>query len=276
MARIIAEKLTSTWNQPFIVENRVGASGNIGAEAVARAEPDGHTLLITPPGPLAINQYLFANLRFDPATFVPITIIARAPNILVARPGLAATNLSELIALAKSQPGKLIYGSPGKGSTPHLSAEMLKSLAGIEMTHAPYKSVPEAVRDVVAGNIDLTFGTLVDSLALIQSGRLKALGVGGITRSPLLGDVPTVGETLPGFVSTVWYAVAAPTKTPPHIVDKLSSAIAITLRESESMAKLQSLQSTAVLNTPLEASAFISEESQRWRKVIAAAGLKPE
>lgn len=275
MARIIAEKLSNAWKQSVIVENRVGASGNVGAEAVARAQPDGHTLLISPPGPIAINQHLFANMRFDATAFVPITIIAAAPNILVARPGLAAS-VPELVALARAQPGKLTYGSPGKGSTPHLSAEMLRSLAGIEMAHVPYKSVPEAIRDVVAGNIDLTFGTLVDSLSLIQDGRLRALGVGGTTRSPLLSDVPTLLETLPDFISTVWYAALAPPKTPPQIVEKLSITMATLLRESEPMAKLQALQSALILNSPSEASAFIAAESERWRKVIVAAGLKPD
>ena len=167
MARIVGEKLASTWNQPVVIENRAGASGSVGAEAVAKAEPDGYTLLISPPPPLAINQHLFANLRFDPAAFAPITVIAGAPNVLLVRPDLAVSSVPELIALAKSQPGKLTYGSAGRGSTPHLSAEMLKSLAGIEMAHVAYKSVPQAVNDVVGGSIDLTFGTLIDSLGLI-------------------------------------------------------------------------------------------------------------
>ena len=275
MARIIAEKLSDSWKQPVIVENRVGASGNIGAESVARAEPDGYTLLVSPPGPIAINQHLFANLRFDPAAFVPITIIAGAPNILVARPGLVAS-VPELIALARSQPGKLTYGSPGKGSTPHLSAEMLRSLAGLELAHVPYKSVPEAMRDVVSGQIDLTFGTQVDALSLIQAGRLQALGVGGTTRSPLLSDIPTISETLPGFVSTVWYGWMAPPKTPTQIVERLSGVVSNVLRQSEAMARVQALQSTPILNSPTEASVFIAAESERWRKVVAAAAIKPE
>jgi tripartite-type tricarboxylate transporter receptor subunit TctC len=229
-----------------------------------------------PPPPLAINQHLFANLRFDPASFVPITVIAGAPNVLLVRPGLAARSLPELIALAKSQPGKLTYGSAGRGSTPHLSAEMLKSLAGIDMAHVAYKSVPQAVNDVVGGSIDLTFGTLIDSLALIQSGRLRALGVGSVKRSPALRDVPTLAETLPGYLSTTWYAAVAPPKTPTPIVGKLSAAIAKALRESEAFARLERLQATPILNSPVEASAFIAADSERWRKVIVAAGLKPE
>jgi tripartite-type tricarboxylate transporter receptor subunit TctC len=276
MARIVADKLTSEWKQPVVVDNRVGASGNVGAEAVARAEPDGYTLLISPPPPLAINQHLFANLRFDPAAFVPITVIAGAPNVLLARPGLAASSVTELITLAKSQPGKLNYGSAGRGSTPHLSVEMLKSLAGIDMAHVAYRSVPQAVNDVVSGSIDITFGTLVDSLGLIQTGRLKALGVGGAKRTAVLSDVPALAETLPGYLSTTWYAAVAPPKTPPAIVGKLSAAIAKALRESEVFARLERLQATPILNSPAEASAFIAADSERWRKVIVAAGLTPE
>jgi len=275
MARLLTQHLQPRLGQPIVVDNKPGGGTVIGTKAAAAAEPDGYTLLISPPGPIAINQHLFSGLRFDPAAFVPVTIIAGAPNILVTRPGLAA-NLPELIALARSQPGKLTYGSPGKGSTPHLSAELLKSLSGIEMTHVPYKSVPDAMRDVMSGQVELTFGTQVDALALIQSGRLKALGTGGTTRSPLLSDVPAISETLPGFVSTVWYAAVAPPKTPNQIVEKLSAAMSEVLRGSESMAKLQTLQSTPVLNSPVEASGFIAAESERWRKVIVAAGLKPE
>ena len=243
---------------------------------MAKAEPDGYTLLISPPPPLAINQHLFASLRFDPPAFVPITVIAGAPNVLLVRPGLAAGNVAELITLAKSQPGKLTYGSAGKGSTPHLSAEMLKSLAGIDMAHVAYKSVPQAVNDVVGGSIDLTFGTLIDSLGLIQSGRLKALGVGSARRAAVLGDVPTLAETLPGYLSTTWYAAVAPPKTPRPIVEKLSATIAKALREPAAIARLKSLQATPILNAPSEASAFIAADSERWRKVIVAAGLKPE
>jgi tripartite-type tricarboxylate transporter receptor subunit TctC len=276
MARIVADRLTSEWKQPVVVENRAGASGNVGAEAVAKAEPDGYTLLISPPPPLAINQHLFANLRFDPPAFLPITVIAGAPNVLLARPGLAASSVSELITHAKSQPGKLTYGSAGKGSTPHLSAEMLKSLAGIDMVHVAYKSVPQAVNDVVSGSIDVTFGTLLDSLGLIQSGRLKALGVGSANRVAVLSDVPTLAETLPGYLSTTWYAAVAPPKTPPPIVGKLSAAIANALKDSEAFNRLERLQATPILNSPAEASAFIAADSERWRKVIVAAGLKAE
>jgi tripartite-type tricarboxylate transporter receptor subunit TctC len=274
MARIVADKLQSKWGKPVVVENRPGATGNIGAEAVAKAEPDGHTLIVAPPPPFAVNQHLFGNLRFDPSAFVPITVIAASPNVLLARPGLAVGSLQELIALAKSKPGKLTYGSTGKGSTMHLSAEMLRSRAGIDLVHVPYKSLPQYLNDILGGSIDLGFGNVIEAFPQIESGRLKALAVGSAERSPLLRDVPALAETMPGFLSTTWFAVAAPPRTPPQIAQKLSSAIAVALREPDAAAKLQKLKATPVLNSPAEAAAFFRAESERWRKVIVAAGIK--
>ncbi|MDP1583270.1 MAG: tripartite tricarboxylate transporter substrate binding protein [Bradyrhizobium sp.] len=276
LARVVAYKLSSRWDKPVVVENRPGATGNIGAEAVAKAEPDGYTLLVAPPPPLAVNQYLFDNLRFDPSAFVPVTVIASAPNVLVGRTGLRAGSLRELIALAKAEPGTLTYGSTGKGGTPHLSAEILKSLAGIDLLHVAYKNPPQIMNDMLGGSVDLTFANLIDAMPLIEAGKLKAFAVGSATRSPLLPSVPALVETLPGFVSTTWYAMAAPPKTPHWIAEKLHSAIAAALREPETMAKLQALKAVPVLNTPLEAAAFITEDSARWRKVIVAAGIKAD
>lgn len=276
LARIVADRLSARWGKPVVVENRPGASGNIGAEAVANANPDGYTLLIAPPPPLAVNQHLFDNLRFDASAFVAVTVVASAPNVLVARPALPAGSLSELIALAKAQPGKLNYGSTGKGGTPHLSAEMLKSLAGIDIVHVAYKNPPQILNDMLGGSIDLTFANLIDVLPLIESGKVKALAVGGAHPSPLLPDVPVLATTLPGFISTTWYAVAAPPKTPPEVAEKLSSGIAAALKEPETMARLQALKATLVLSSPSEAAAFIAEESARWRRIILSAGIKPE
>lgn len=275
-ARIIADKLQSKWSKPVVVENRPGATGNIGAEAVAKAEPDGYTLLVAPPAPFVVNPHLFDNLRFDPAALVPITVIATAPNVLVARPSLGVGSLQELVALAKSQPGKLAYASTGKGSTMHLAAEMLKSLAGIDVVHVPYKSPPQYLHDMLGGSIDLAFVNLIFALPLVESGQLKALAVGSAQRSPHLSNVPALAESLPGFLSTSWFAVAAPPNTPPQIAEKLSTAIAAALREPDAMAKLQNLKATPVLNSPSEAAAFFREESERWRKVIVAAGIKSE
>lgn len=273
--RIVADKLQSKWGKPVIVENRPGAALNIGTEAVAKAEPDGYTLLVAPTGPLVINQHLY-NLRFDPMALVPITVIAAAPNVLVVRPGLGVGSVPELIALAKSQPGKLTYASTGRGTTMHLTAEMLKSHAGFEIAHVAYKGIPQYLNDMLGGNIDLAFANLIDVFPLLQDGRLKAIAVGSTERIALLRNVPALAETIPGFVSTAWYAVAAPPKTPPQIVQKLSSALIEGLKEPASMARLEGIKATPVLNSPSEAAAFFREESARWRKVIVAAGIKPE
>ena len=276
LGRIVADKLQSKWSKPVIVENRPGNIGNIGAEAVAKAEPDGYTLLVAQPAPLAINQHVFNNLRFDPAALVPITVIAAAPNVLVARPTLGVSDVQELIAMAKSNPGKLTYGSTGKGSTMHLSAEMLKAHAGIDIVHLSYKSPSEYLTDMLGGRIDFAFANTIGVLSLVESGHLRALAVGSAQRSELLSNVPALAETIPGFVSTTWFAVVAPPKTPPQLVEKLSSAIAVALREPDAIARLQNLMATPVLNSPSVAASFIREESARWRKVIVAAGIKPE
>jgi tripartite-type tricarboxylate transporter receptor subunit TctC len=276
LARILSEKLASKWGKPIVVENRPGATGNIGAEAAARAEPDGYTLIFSPPPPFVINQHLFPDLRFDPSAFIPISVMAEVPNVLVTRSGLPAGNLQELIALAKAQPGKLTYGSTGKGGTPHLSAEMLKTLAGVSILHVPYKNSPQVLNDMLGGSVDLTFANLIDTLPLIAAGKLKALGVGGAERSPYLPAVPALSEAMPGFISTTWFALAAPPKTPTGIVRKLAAAVVETLSQPDATARLQMLKATPILSTPSEAAAFFADESERWRKVIIAAGVRQE
>ena len=275
LARIVADKLQSKWGKPVIVENRSGAATNIGAEAVAKAEPDGYTLIVAPPVTFSVSQHLFSNLRHDPAAFVPITVIATTPNVLVVRPGLPASSVQELIALAKSQPGKLTYASPGRGSLLHLAMEMLKAHAGIDMVHVPYRG-GGFLNDMLGGRIDLAFATLTSASQLPESGQLRALAVGSATRSALLSNVPALAETIPGFASTAWFAVAAPPKTSPQIAEKLSSAIRAALREPDALAKLQNLKVTPILNSPSEAAAFFREESERWRKVIVSAGIKAD
>jgi tripartite-type tricarboxylate transporter receptor subunit TctC len=271
LARIVADKLQSKWGKPVIVENRPGASTNIGAEAVAKAEPEANARYS--PVTFSVSQHLFSNLRHDPAAFVPITVIATTPNVLVVRPGLPASSVQELIALAKSQPGKLTFGSPGRGTLLHLAAEMLKAHAGIDMVHVPYKG-SGFLNDMLGGRIDLAFATLTSASQHLESGQLRALAVGSATRSALLSNVPALAETIPGFASTAWFAVAAPPKTSPQIAEKLSSAIRAALREPDALAKLQNLKFTPILNSPSEAAAFFREESERWRKVIVSAGIK--
>lgn len=276
LSRLVGEKLSLKWGQPVVVESRAGASGNLGAEAVARSDPDGYTLLSTPPPPLAINQSLFAKLAFDPAAFVPVTVIASAPNVLVARPNLPVSSLQELIAFAKANPDKLSYASTGNGGTPHLSAELLKAKIKARIVHVPYRGLPPAFVDLFAGQVDLMFANLSDSLPHIRIGKLKVLGVGSRARLPELPDVPAISEVLPGFVSDTWYAIVAPPKTPAEIADKISTAVAEALKLSDVAKRLQDLSVAPVGSSPVETTEFIKQETQRWREVIVSAGIKPE
>jgi tripartite-type tricarboxylate transporter receptor subunit TctC len=273
LARLVGVKLSVKWGQPVIVENRPGASGNMGTEAVARAEPDGYTLLVTPPPPLAINQSLFPKLGFDPGAFVSVTVIAAVPNVLVVHPNVSAASVQELITLAKAHPDKLSYASTGSGGTPHLTAEMLKAKAGIRIVHVPYKGMPPAFTDLIGGQVHMMFANLGDSLQHVRSGQLKALGMGSRTRLPGLPDVPAISEALPGFVSDTWFAIAAPPKTPPAIAAQLSTAISETLKLPDVATRLQDLSATPVGGSPAETAAFIARESRRWREVIVSAGI---
>jgi tripartite-type tricarboxylate transporter receptor subunit TctC len=275
LARLVAEKMHAKLGVAFIVENRAGASGNIGAEAVARAEPDGYTLLVTPPPPLAINQSLFPDLRFDPSAFVPVTVIAAAPNILVVRPDAPAT-IRELIAFAKANPDKLSYASTGSGGTPHLTAEMFKRVTGVQIVHVPYKGMPPALTDLLGGRVDMMFANLSDALPHINSGKLHALGIAAPARFSGLPDVPTVSETLPGFVSETWFAMVAPPRTPTPIVARLSSAVAEGIRLPETARTMRELSVVPVGSSPAEAADFIRLEANRWRDIIVSAAIKPD
>jgi tripartite-type tricarboxylate transporter receptor subunit TctC len=274
LPRIVAEKLAARWGQPVIVENRLGGALNIGAEAVAKAEPDGYTLLATPPPPLAINQSLYPKLGFDPNAFVPVTVIAAISNVLVANPKVPFSTIQGLIAFAKANPGKLTYASSGAGSTPHLAMELLKGKAGIEIVHVPYKGLLPT--DLLAGHVDLMFNNLGNTLPHIKSGALKVLAVGSEKRLAAFPDVPAMSEIFSGFVSTTWVAVVAPPKSPPEIATKLSAAIAETLRLPDVAKRIQDLSMTPVGSAPAETAAFIQEERERWRKVIVSAGIKPD
>jgi tripartite-type tricarboxylate transporter receptor subunit TctC len=276
LPRLIADKLTMRWGQPVIIENRPGAAQNLGAEAVARAAPDGYTLLATPQGPLVISQHFYPALGFDPTAFVPVTIMATLPYTLVAHPSLGASTLGELIALAKANADKITYASPGTGSPPHLAGEMLKSMAGVRMVHVPYKGAGPAATDLLAGRINVMFDNLANTLQHIRSGRLRVLAVGSETRIPELSEVPAIAETYPGFYAAGWYAIVAPPRTPPEIAARLSSAVAETLKLPDVAGKLRDYSAKAVGGSPAETAAFIKEESERWHKVILSNGIKPE
>jgi tripartite-type tricarboxylate transporter receptor subunit TctC len=274
LPRLVADKLTGRFGQPFIVENKPGANSNIGAELVADAAPDGYTLLATPP-PLVTNQYFYSKLNFDPGGFVPVTIIASLPNVLVVNPKDPFGSLDQLIGYAKANPDKLTYGSPGVGSSPYLAMEWFKHLAGIQITHVPYNGISPIVKDVMSGAIDMTFANTFTVLPQIKAGQMRALGVDSEKRFADLPEVPAVAETFPGFVVTSWFAIVAPPKTPSQIVDKLSSAIAEVLKEPDVVAKLRDLSAAGVGNSPSEAAQFITAERERYHRAVEASGLKP-
>ena len=275
LPRFVADKLTQRWGQPVVVENRVGAGGNIGAEAVAKAEPDGHTLLASPPGPLVINQSLYPKLAFDAQAFVPVTVLGQVPNVLVVHPRFPARTMAELIAYARANPSKVNYASQGSGSTSHLTASMFQFMAGLNLVHIPYKGTAPALTDLLAGQVDLMFDNLGSSLAQVRAGKLRVLAVGGARRAAALADTPTVAEAgLPGFQSVTWFGVVAPPRTPDAIVARISADIAAVLKLPEVAARFADLSVEPVGGTPAETGAFFREETARWRKVISDAAVK--
>ena len=274
--RLVAEKLAGRWGVPVYVENRPGGNTNIGAEAAARAEPDGYTLLAAPATTLAVNPSLFPKLTFDLTAFVPVTVLADQPNVLVANPKLPFSTVQGLIAFAKANPGKLTYASPGVGSVQHLSMELLASMTGIALVHVPYKDLPEAVNDVVGGHVDLLFDNLGSAAALIKNGNLKAIAVGSERRNAFLPDMPSLSEAVPGFRSVTWFAVVAPPRTPAGIAEKLSAAIAGILKTADVTNRFRDLYATPVGSSPADTAAFLAEERERWRSVIVSAGIKVE
>ena len=274
MPRVIGEWLSRKWGQPVVVENRTGAAGNIGAEAVAKAEPDGYTLLSAPPPPLVINQNLYPKLGFDPSEFVPIVIMGRVPNALVVNPKLPLNSVAEVIAYAKANPGKLTSATQGNGTTSHLTSELFQLMADVKFQHVPYRGSAPALTDLVAGSVDLMFDNLGVSLPLVKGGQLKLLGVATPKRMASLPDVPTIAETLPGFESAAWFAIVAPPKTPQAVVDKINADVNEALRQSDIVQRLTQLSAEPIGGTPQATAAYMREEIERWHKVIKAANVK--
>jgi tripartite-type tricarboxylate transporter receptor subunit TctC len=275
LPRIFAEKLSAKWGQPVLVENRPGAGGNIGAELAYKAEPDGYTLFATAPGPLVVNQNLFRKLAFDPAQFVPVSVMAAIPNVFLVNPNVPAKNVDELIAYARANPGKLNYGSQGNGTTSHLTAELFKSTAGgLNITHVPYKGSAPAMAALLGGEIDLMFDNLGVTLQHVRSGKLRALAVGGEKRVASLPDVPTMSEILSGFTSVAWFGIVAPPKTPTTIAEKLSAAVAEAIRQPDVAKRLAAMSAEPIGGTPAEMAAFMKRDGERWKGVIESAQVK--
>src|SRR5579862_327381 len=274
LCRIVGEKLSLKWGQPVVIENRAGAGGNIGAEAVFKAEPYGITLLCSPPGPLSINHNLYKALGYDPAKFAPITVLAVVPNVVTARFDLPADSILELIAYAKANPGKVTYASQGNGSTSHLSAQMLQSMAGLDLVHVPYKGEGPALVDIVAGRVDIFIGNLAAALKYHQAKRAKILAVASTRRSPVLPDIPTVAEAgLPGFISSAWFGLVAPPGTPPAVLSRVNADAVEALKLPDVQARFLEQGAEPVGNTPAEMAAFVKEEMARWQKVIQTANV---
>jgi tripartite-type tricarboxylate transporter receptor subunit TctC len=275
MPRAVSEKLAARWGQPVVVENRPGAAGNIGAELVYKAEPDGYTLLSAPPPPLVINPSLYPKLAFDPTQFVPVTLIGSIPNVMLVHPKVTATSVREFMALARENPDRFNYASQGSGTTSHLAAEMFKSMAGgLRITHVPYKGTAPALIDLLGGQVDLMFDNLGVSLPHVRSGKLRALAVGSEQRFAGLPDVPAMAEVLPGFVSIAWFGVVAPPKTSPAIAEKLAAAIAEALKLPDVAKRLEGLSAVPIGSTPAAMAAFMKQETERYRGIIRSAGVK--
>src|ERR1700689_4488201 len=272
MPRIIADWLARKWGQSVIIEDRAGAGGNIGAEVVAKSDPDGYTLLASPPPPLVINQNLYPQLGFDPSQFVPVVVMGRVPNALVVNPDkIAANSVKDFIAYAKANDGKLANATQGNGTTSHLTSEMFQMMAHVKLQNVPYRGSAPALNDLVAGSVDCMFDNLGVSMQLVKAGRLKLIAVASAKRMVSLPDVPAIAETLPGFASVTWYALGAPPNTPAAIAEKISAAVNQALRDPDVQKRLADLSAEPVVGTPQATAAYFHDEVERWKSVIPSA-----
>jgi tripartite-type tricarboxylate transporter receptor subunit TctC len=276
LARVLAQYISRTTGQQFFVENRGGAAGQIGIEAVINTPPDGYTLLMTP-STLTVNPAVYKKVRYDPLKdFAPITQVAGISNVLVVHPSVAANTLAEFIALAKSKPGQLNYASAGAASSPHMCMELLKHMAGIDLQHIPFKGTGPAVTEVLSGRIAALFSNLLTGKPLIDSGKLRALAVSGGKRVASVPDVPAVAEAVPGYAALQWYGILAPAGTPQPVIDKLHKEFATALRTPEVIERLAQDGAEPVGSTPAEFTAMIKSEMEKWAAVARAANIQAE
>jgi tripartite-type tricarboxylate transporter receptor subunit TctC len=278
LARTLAQKLSDGLGQQVVIDNRTGANGNIGMDIVAKAPPDGHTIVLGYIANVAIGPSLYDKLPFDPVRdYEPVTLLATSPNVLVAHPGVAVTSLKEVIALAKSKPGSLNYASASVASVGHLTGELLNQLAGMKMVHVAYKGSGQAVTDLLGGHIQLMFSGFSSVMPHIKSGKLRAIAQTGEKRSPALPDVPTIAESgFPKFEATAWYGVHAPARTPKPIVNRLNAEFVKALQMQDVRDRLGALGFEIVGSTPEYYGKYIRTEITKWAKVVKASGAKPE
>jgi tripartite-type tricarboxylate transporter receptor subunit TctC len=272
---VVGDGLQAALGQPVVVENRAGAAGNIGVGLAAHAEADGYTFVVVPTGNIAVNPALFKDLPYKAADLAPVTMMAMVENVLVVNPKVEAASLEELLALARKRPGVLTYGSPGAGSQAHLAGELLELQAGIDLIHVPYKGVAPAVNDLLGGQITMMFAQMSSALPHIQAGKLRALGVASLERSPAAPDLPTIAEQgFPGFEAVSWYALMTPAGTPPEIIAKVAAEAARIVNQPENRKKFAGLGMAAVGNGPQELAATIEAETRRWVDVIRKQNIK--
>jgi tripartite-type tricarboxylate transporter receptor subunit TctC len=275
VARVLAEKLSPILRQSVIVENRQGAGGNVGASYVARAKPDGYTVLVSSAGPLSINQQLYANPGYDPIKdFAPISMLASVPIMLVSNVKAPFKTLPELIAYAKQHPGKIAYGSQGSGTTSHLTMELLKLDAGIDLQHIPYRGSAPAATDLIGGQIQVMFDNSPTTYPQVKAGTMHPLGVAATHRLPSMPDIPAIAETVPGFESDAWFGLVAPVRTPPEVVNKLNAAVRQVLTDPAVIARFKEVGVELVSDSPQEFQRFIQSEMEKWGKIIKATNLK--
>jgi tripartite-type tricarboxylate transporter receptor subunit TctC len=277
IARLVGKKMTDAWGQPVVIENRPGAGGNIGSNIVAKAAPDGYTLLIGSVGPLAINATLYPNMPYDHLKdFVPICLVAEVSNMLVVHPSVPVHSLQDLIALARAKPGTLNYGSTGNGTTGHLSGELLNEQARISLVHVPYRGAT-AVTDLLGGQIQMMFATIPSVIQHVRAGSLRAIAVTSDRRSPALPEIPTVAESgFPGFQASSWFGFVAPTGTPDPIVRKLHEMIASIVRMPDINEQLSSQGADPVGSSPEAFGQYMKNETEKWAKVVKASRIRLE
>ena len=275
LARLLGQWLSQRLSQPFIVDNRPGASSNIGAEAVVKAAPDGHTLLMVSTTN-AINATLYNKLSFDfLRDIAPVAAISREPHLLVVNPSVPAKTISEFIAYAKANPGKTNMASPGIGTGPHMAGELFKTMTGMEMTHVPYRGAGPAYTDLLSGQVQVMFPGPASSVGYIRAGQLRLLAVSTATRFELLPDVPTVGEVVPGYEASSWFGIGAPRSTPVEVIDTLNKEINAGLASPTIKAQLADLGGAVLADTPAQFGKLIADETEKWAKVVKFAGIKP-
>jgi tripartite-type tricarboxylate transporter receptor subunit TctC len=274
--RIVAERLTMAMGEPFVIDNRSGAGGNLGTEIAAKAPPDGYTLLLGTSGTHGINKTLYRTLPFDPeADFAPIALYTIIPNILVVNKNFPALNVKEFVAYAKANPGKVHYGSIGNGSSQHLAGAQFEMVTGVQLVHIPYRGAPQGIADLLSGQIEAMFQLLPNIAEQVRAGEVKALAVTSAKRSSALPNVPTMAEAgVANYETAGWFGLLAPAKTPPAIVDKLNHEIVIAMKNPELRARFAELGAEPVSTTPAEFAKFIHEELQHWATIVKASGAQ--